>query len=63
MNITLSAVEGTILAAAAVIPIILIMGSVEKILCLIDEIRRKRRLQKQVRLLRSSMDDTFHHAA
>ena len=55
MSIPVYAVEGTLMAAAAIIPLILILGSVEKVLSIIDEIRYRKRLHRQVETLRRQL--------
>lgn len=63
MNITLNAIEGTLIIAAAVIPVILVLGSVEKILTLVDEIRMHKRIERQVRCIKAELGGNFDRAA
>ncbi len=63
MSITVTAIEGTLIVAAAIIPIILFLGSVEKLVSVLDEVRYRNRLRKQVRLLRANLGEDFKRAA
>lgn len=63
MNITISAIEGTLIVAAGIIPLILMLGSIEKLLALVDEYRYRRRVRKQLRLIRQNFHHSLHDAA
>jgi hypothetical protein len=63
MSITISAIEGTLITAAAIIPIILLLGSVEKLLTLMEEYRNRKRMRRQMHLIREQLSDNFRHAA
>jgi hypothetical protein len=63
MNITISAIEGTLISAAAIIPIILFLGSVEKLLTLADELRNRKRMRRHIRLIRHQLGEDFRNAA
>ncbi|AHC14697.1 hypothetical protein [Salinispira pacifica] len=63
MDITMSAIEGTLIVAAGIIPLILLLGSIEKLLALVDEYRYRRRVRKQLRLIRQNFQSRIHDAA
>ena len=63
MTFTITAIEGALIICAGIIPLVLVLGSVEQIFILIDRYRQRRALRKQVRLLRQRLGSGLDRAA